>query len=357
MDLTTQPERYCIVKKAEDKKPACPAVDWLTANANPRLTNSAVSLYDEMESQCDILSMIYVPFDGGNRGHFIDRGQILDYAAHAQGGRVLDFGPGDGWPSLLLAPMVEEVVGVDGSRKRVEVCTRNAQRMGLANASFVHYPPGQPLPFANASFDAVVAGSSIEQTPDAKAALGEIHRVLKPGGRLRMHYESLRYYAGELECEVNLGGDESRSDIVIYDRNLRNEIVTHHVLLLNLPRPEAEAMLARHGAESTCAGLSATALDALKPHITDAVTWCTRHPSCDTLLRWLPEAGFPEARATYDGGWFAGRLFDSMPEAKRPREMDEIDDFLRPLVDVVVTMDTPARGGPRQWDPGVTAVK
>ena len=33
---------------------------------------------------------------------------------------LLDFGPGDGWPSLLLAPMADEVVGVDASRRRVD---------------------------------------------------------------------------------------------------------------------------------------------------------------------------------------------------------------------------------------------
>src|SRR5574340_1247051 len=194
---------------AGSKRTACPAVEWMKANVNFETRDSAIALYDLMESQCDILAVIYVPFDGAERGHFDDRGSILDYAYHAQGGRVLDFGPGDGWPSLLLAPMVEEVVGVDGSRKRVEVCTRNARRMGLTNASFIHYPPGQPLPFADASFDVVTAGSSIEQTPDAKATLREIYRVLKPGGRLRMHYESLLYYAGELECEVDFGGDET----------------------------------------------------------------------------------------------------------------------------------------------------
>ncbi len=49
--------------------------------------------------------------------------------------------------------------------------------------SHVPPPPGEPLPFEDASFDGVTAGSSIEQTPDAKATLAELCRVLKPGGR------------------------------------------------------------------------------------------------------------------------------------------------------------------------------
>jgi SAM-dependent methyltransferase len=345
-----------MARKASRQRRAL--IGWIESHAALRQSNSAESWYDLMESQSgERLPVIFVPFDGTNRGGFATRGTILDYAAHTCGGRVLDFGPGDGWPSLLIAPMVEEVVGVDGSRKRVEVCTANASRLGLSNVSFVHYPPGQPLPFGDASFDAVVAGASIEQTPDAYATLREIHRVLKPGGRLRMHYESLEYYAGEMECEVTLEGDESESDITVFDRDLRNEAVSHYVLLFGIPRAEAEEILARHGAEPTCAGLNTQALEELQRHITGGVTWRTRHPSCRTLLRWLPEIGFSEAKATYDGGWFAHRLFDALPASQRPRDMKEIDDLLRPLVEVVVTMNRPVIARPGEWDPWVSATK
>jgi len=291
------------------------------------------------------------------RGHFVDRGQILDFAVHGNGGRVLDLGPGDGWPSLLMAPMVEEVVGVDGSRKRVEVCTANANRLGLSNVSFVHVPPGQPLPFEGNSFDGITAAASVEQTPNAYATLKEFHRVLKPGGAVRMHYESLGWYAGGKECEVTLGGGESSSGFTIYDRDLEGERVTHYDLTFDLPLRDFEHLLARHGAEASAEGLNEAALDDLRAHIVDAVSWTGQHPSCRTLLRWLPEIGFSSARATYDGGWFAWRLFDRLGESGRPTEMAEIDQMLRPLVEVVVTMDAPPLVGPGEWDPWVSAVK
>jgi SAM-dependent methyltransferase len=337
-------------------------IDWIAANVTLTPANSAEAMYDQMESQSgEQLPVIFTPFDGTNRGHFVDRGQILDYAAHTGGGRVLDFGPGDGWPSLLLAPMVKGVVGVDGSRKRVEVCTANASRLGLSNATFVRYPPGQPLPFDDASFDAVVAGASIEQTPDAHAALGEIHRVLKPGGRLRMHYESLGYYAGGPRCELTLqpydNGRGLGSAFWIYDRDFQAEQVTHYILALDLPVPDVEALLTRHGAETSAEGLGQAVLSDLRRHIVDAVTWTGQHPSCTTLLRWLPEIGFSEAKATYDGGWFARHLFDALPASQRPRGMKEIDDFLRPLVEVVVTMNRPVIARPGEWDPWVSATK
>jgi SAM-dependent methyltransferase len=328
------------------------AIEWIKANVEPRPTSSAEALYDQMESQCDTLAVIYVPFDVSNRGHFVDRGQILDYAITCGPGRVLDFGPGEGWPSLLMAPMVDEVVGVDGSKRRVEACTRNAKRMGLGNTSFVHVPPGAPLPFDDESFDGVTAGSSIEQTPDAKATLRELCRVLKPGGRLRMHYESLSYYAGGQERELHVG---SAGDLMVYDRHLEEEYVKHLNLTFDLPEAEVLAVFLRHGVEPPNA--TSEVLADLKPHMTDAVTWTTRHPSCRTLLRWLPEVGFSSAQATYDGGWFARRLFDRLPEAKRPHEMSAVDEMLRPLVDVVVTMERPPIAPPSEWEPWVTAVR
>ena len=332
------------------------AVEWIEANVEVRQSTSAEVLYDHMESQSAWqLAVIYVPFDTANRGHFVDRGQILDYALLCGPGRVLDFGPGDGWPSLLMAPMVEEVIAVDGSQRRVEVCTRNAKRMGLGNASFVHVPPGERLPFEDASFDGVTAASSVEQTPDAKATLRELCRVLKPGGRLRMHCESLNYYGTGHRSELLVGERDGRGDLMVYDRHIDEEYVDHYVLTFDLSEAETIAVFTRHGERPPNA--TAGVLADLKPHVTEAVTWRGRHPSCRTLLKWLPEVGFRSARATYDGGWFAERLFDRLPEERRPGEMEAVDEMLRPLVEVVVTMERPPAAAPGEWEPWVTAVK
>ena len=328
------------------------AVEWIREHVELRESNSAESLYDHMESQAAWqLPVIHRPFDARERGHVVDRGQIIDYAVLCGPGRVLDFGPGDGWPSLLMAPMVEEVVGVDGSARRVQVCTENAKRLGLRNARFVHVPPGEALPFDDESFGGVSAGASIEQTPDLRPTLAELCRVLKPGGRLRMHYESLSCYVGGSEHEVKIGEDRSTADIVIFDRHIEQEHVDHYQLILDVSPEAVRGALA----EGMCA--LPRVLHDLGPQISDAVTWRTQHPSCSSWVKLLAEAGFSSATPTYDGGWFARRLFDRLPEAKRPQELTRVDDMLRPLVEVVVTMEAPSTAASGEWDPWIAAVK
>jgi SAM-dependent methyltransferase len=322
-------------------------------------SNSVEFIYDHTESQSGKrLAVIYLPFDPLQRGHFIDRAQILDYALHIGTGKVLDFGPGDGWPSLLMAPMVEEVVGVDGSKRRVDVCTANAERLGIDNASFVHVPPGEPLPFADDSFDAVTAASSIEGTPDPKATLKELFRVLKPGGRLRMHYESLGFYRGSREQELwGLSIDPDRARLVIYDRRIDEGVARNIGLAMDLSADEVRAVFDRHGQSVELAGLSSEVLEELAPHVVKAVEFTTRHPTAKVWLDWMREIGFRKAKPTYDGGWFAGRLFDRLDKSDIPKTMAEVDAYLKPLVEVVIGMDAPQTVPDGQWEHWITVEK
>ncbi len=334
-------------------------IEWLLANIELKHSNSAEFWYERMESQSgEILPLIYVPFNGNQQSHFIDRGQILDYAISSGGGRVLDFGPGDGWPSLLIASMVSEVVGVDASKRRVEICIRNARKLRLENVRFIHVKAGHSLPFNDNSFDAVTAASSIEQTPNAKSTLKELHRILKPNGRLRMNYESLSYYCSGREREIALGNpNEHPNYLLIYDRNIDEECVQHYLLVLDLSKGEIEDIFRNQDAKPSYTALTPKILTELCKHLVDAGTWTTQHPSCRTFLRLLKEVGFRSARPTYNGGWFAKRLFDNLTESQRPQDMDAVDKLLRPLVEVVVTMETPSVVPSGEWEPWITATK
>lgn len=329
---------------------------WLERELAPTACTSEQLIYDDMDSQSGrSLPIIYRPFDAGLRMHWGERGAALDYvhATQAEGQRVLDLGPGDGWPTLIVAPHAAEVVGVEGSHRRVRVCRGNASRLGITNVSFEYVAPGSPLPFAEGSFDAAMAASSVEQTPDPRAALAELYRVLRPGGRLRIYYEALAGYRGGRERDtwlLALDGQSCR--LLLYDRHIDEERVMQYGLTLALPAKQVRAALAAPSGDIPFAAVTVQRLQALRPALIDARVCATTHPSGATLAAWLREIGFRQVRPTHSGADLARRLFDLLPPAERPGTLAEVDSYLRPLVRAAI--DLPA---PLDADPMITALK
>ena len=102
------------------------------------------------------------------------------------GQRVLDLGSGTGYPSVLAAQAVGQrgaVVGLDLAEEMLEAARRKAKALGLSNVTF-RTADVTTLPFEAASFDAVISRFCLMFLPDIPKALGEITRVLKPGGYL-----------------------------------------------------------------------------------------------------------------------------------------------------------------------------
>lgn len=113
------------------------------------------------------------------QGDQFDRRRQSLLTRHIQGGdRVLQVDCGPGVLAARLMEQGAQVVGTDLSAEAV----RRAQARGVA-ASQVNLDR-QPLPFAAASFDAVVSDSQIEHRVDYARYLDECARVLRPGGRL-----------------------------------------------------------------------------------------------------------------------------------------------------------------------------
>ncbi len=108
--------------------------------------------------------------------------QILPLAAHHLAGatEVLDVGTGEGQVARLAAARevgARRVVGVDPSWAQLEVARDRAGGPTYARAE------ATALPFPTGAFDAVVACLVFEHIDDADAALAEVGRVLRPGGR------------------------------------------------------------------------------------------------------------------------------------------------------------------------------
>ena len=99
------------------------------------------------------------------------------------GAAVLDIGCGTGGPAQVLARgKGAKVTGIDVEPQVVERAKSLAAPAGLSDAlSFQLVEPG-PLPFADASFDAVFSKDSLLHIPDKPALYKEVLRVLKPGG-------------------------------------------------------------------------------------------------------------------------------------------------------------------------------
>jgi len=97
-------------------------------NISVNQTDSTV-IYNNMESQSEkSLAGIYKTFDPNGKFHWSDIGRAIDFlvSTGSYNKKVLDSGPGDGWPSLIIAPYVKEIHGIDSSEKRINECKKNS---------------------------------------------------------------------------------------------------------------------------------------------------------------------------------------------------------------------------------------
>jgi len=118
---------------------------------------------------------------------------LASYVEHLGplGGKdVLDIGCGLGGKSVAYAEAGARVTGVDIAERNVAQSIAFSRSCG-APAQFLA-GDAERLPFAGASFDLVIANDSLEHFRDPAAALGELARVLRPGGTLFLFFTPWR---------------------------------------------------------------------------------------------------------------------------------------------------------------------
>ena len=115
----------------------------------------------------------------------------------ARGKRVLDAGCGSGYGSAEMAKSGLSVLGVDQSSDAMGYARENYR---LPNLRFVQASVGA-LPYADASFDLVVAFEVIEHLEDWHGFLLEVRRVLVPTGQFIVSTPNKLYY-GETRDRV-----------------------------------------------------------------------------------------------------------------------------------------------------------
>ncbi len=96
-------------------------------------------------------------------------------------GRVLDVAIGTG-RNLPFYPADATITGVELSPAMLGIARQRAADLGRTVE--LREGDAEQLPLPDASFDTVVCALSLCTIPDPTAAIGEMHRVLVPGGRL-----------------------------------------------------------------------------------------------------------------------------------------------------------------------------
>ena len=97
--------------------------------------------------------------------------------------RALDIATGAGHTALAFAPHVEEIVAYDLTEAMLAETAKNASERGLTNV-VTQQGPAEKLPFPGATFDIVTVRLASHHFADNAAAVREMARVAKPGGRV-----------------------------------------------------------------------------------------------------------------------------------------------------------------------------
>ena len=97
--------------------------------------------------------------------------------------RMLDIGTGAGHTALAFASAVRSVVAYDLTPEMLDEVRRNAAARGITNLT-VRQGAAESLPFPDASFDIVACRMTTHHFAALPRAVGEMARVLAPGGRL-----------------------------------------------------------------------------------------------------------------------------------------------------------------------------
>ncbi|WP_442984701.1 class I SAM-dependent methyltransferase [Schaalia sp. lx-260] len=131
------------------------------------------SMFDHVSARYDVTNAVLT---GGMS--YIWLAALARAVAPCPSDRILDVAAGTGTSSQVLARSGAHVVACDLSEGMIEVGRRRHPSL-----EFVH-GDAMELPFDDDSFDAVTISYGLRNIPHPDRALGEMYRVVRPGGRL-----------------------------------------------------------------------------------------------------------------------------------------------------------------------------
>ena len=106
-----------------------------------------------------------------------------EVADHLDGGIILDIGTGPGYLPIEIAKASSsiKIVGVDLSRRLIQIAQSNALKAGLADRLTFQTGNAAQLRFGNSSFDMVISTGMLHSLKNPVKVLQEIYRVLRAG--------------------------------------------------------------------------------------------------------------------------------------------------------------------------------
>ena len=117
---------------------------------------------------------------------FLTRSRLREILAPRPGERLLEVGPGTGYHALHVARWLEPGGALDildVQQEMLDHTMRRARELGISNVVPTH-GDARELPYPDDTFDAAYLNFVLGEVSDQDAALRELRRVLKPGGRL-----------------------------------------------------------------------------------------------------------------------------------------------------------------------------
>lgn len=117
---------------------------------------------------------------------FCGVGNPFSLGAIPPGSVILDIGCGAGFDLYVASTLTGGsgyVLGVDLTYPMAARALANLANLAVSNASIVN-AYGDSLPLVDSSVDVVISNGAINLSPEKPKLFAEIHRVLKPGGRL-----------------------------------------------------------------------------------------------------------------------------------------------------------------------------
>jgi 2-polyprenyl-3-methyl-5-hydroxy-6-metoxy-1,4-benzoquinol methylase len=151
-----------------------------------RLRTRAVSSREDVIEHFDALASRYTEAHGSADRLLAYRlGVIRQLLAGAPRGTLLEIGCGTAVHALALASEFTSVIGTDISPAMVDVARQHVRLAGQTARVSVRVDPAEELAtVADHSIDVVLCVGAFEHMPTKRQVLGQVRRVLTPGGRL-----------------------------------------------------------------------------------------------------------------------------------------------------------------------------